>query len=153
MIQEVEETETDQHLRQLFEACDIDGSGYIGIEEVREICGRIGATESDADEVFTKLDKDGDGRVSFEDFRAGFDDYEKGAIVASTPLMSPNPGKSYFSFHEEESIESSKILSRVTPPVLKKVQANKTPRFVLLPFITKFMTFDVSGKKAFSRFV
>ena len=31
-------SETDEQLLQLFRECDIDGSGYIGIEEVREMC-------------------------------------------------------------------------------------------------------------------
>ena len=78
-------SETDQRLEQLFHECDIDGSGYIGEDEVmifpqnfhfhqrsnarvllsqvRELCGLFGASESDAKEIFQKLDRDGDGRV------------------------------------------------------------------------------------------
>src|ERR1700733_11973136 len=95
------DSETDQHLLQLFQSCDTDGSGFIGIEEVKEICLRIGASDSDATEIFLKLDRDGDGKVSFEDFRAGFDDYEKGLIVASTPLLSPSQSNNQFAFTQD----------------------------------------------------
>ena len=49
---------------QLFNECDTDGSGFIGIEEVRELCSLFGsASDADADEIFAKLDRDNDGRV------------------------------------------------------------------------------------------
>lgn len=85
------ESETDRQLKELFNACDTDGSGFIGVDEVREICMRFGASEDDALEIFQKLDRDKDGKVSFEDFRAGFDDYEKGVIVSTSPCLSPAP--------------------------------------------------------------
>ena len=123
--QAVIESETDQHLRQLFDACDSDGSGFIGIEEVKEIGDRIGATESDANEIFFKLDKDGDGKVSFEDFRAGFDDYEKSAIVASTPLMTPQPSKNRFTFgHEETLVVEEPTISVPVVPVVRKSKSS-----------------------------
>lgn len=31
--------------------------------QVRELCNIFGASDSDADEIFQKLDRDGDGRV------------------------------------------------------------------------------------------
>jgi len=61
----------------IFRACDTDGSGYIGKEEVRSICDKFGISDSDADNIFIDLDRDGDGQISFEDFREGFKDYEK----------------------------------------------------------------------------
>ena len=126
-------SETDQHLLQLFQSCDIDGSGFIGIEEVKEICLRIGASDSDATEIFLKLDRDGDGKVSFEDFRAGFDDYEKGLIVASTPLLSPSQSNNQFSF-PQDSVQrnqpaSSLTTQRRSPAPVMRAKLQKPPRY------------------------
>lgn len=73
----------DDQLLQLFRACDTDDSGYIGIEEVRDICAKFGI--DDAESIFEDLDRDRDGKVSFEDFRAVFEDYEKGDFSGNTP--------------------------------------------------------------------
>ncbi|XP_074596490.1 ras and EF-hand domain-containing protein-like isoform X2 [Brevipalpus obovatus] len=61
----------------IFRACDTDGSGYIGKEEVTSICDKFGISNIDANNIFIDLDRDGDGQISFEDFREGFKDYEK----------------------------------------------------------------------------
>ncbi|RWS08074.1 ras and EF-hand domain-containing protein-like protein, partial [Dinothrombium tinctorium] len=61
----------------LFNACDVDGSGYIGQDEVRQICEKFNISAADADTVFEDLDRDGDGQISFEDFCAGFLEFEK----------------------------------------------------------------------------
>lgn len=79
-------SETDNQLRQLFIACDTDGSGFIGNDEVRDICAKFGIAAVDADSIFEDLDRDGDGKISFEDFQEGFDDYEKSILVSSAPL-------------------------------------------------------------------
>lgn len=61
----------------LFNACDADGSGYIGRDEVRDICSKFSIETEDADGIFESLDRDGDGQISFEDFKEGFKDYER----------------------------------------------------------------------------
>lgn len=81
---------TDKQLLELFKTVDTDNSGFIGIEEVTDMCLKFGASESDAVEIFEKLDRDRDGKVSFEDFSAGFDDYEKGVLL-SGPLSPTSP--------------------------------------------------------------
>ncbi|ESO91690.1 hypothetical protein LOTGIDRAFT_163419 [Lottia gigantea] len=59
-----------ERLGQLFQACDLDGSGFIDQTELASVC-----TELDVEElkdVFSQLDKDGDGRISVEEFARGF---------------------------------------------------------------------------------
>jgi len=105
----------------LFQACDIDGSGFIGIEEVKEICSGIGASDSDAKEIFSKLDQDGDGLVSFQDFCAGFDAYEKGVLVATSPLKSPSKNPFSFTQHEKKPTETSnKTQNQDSKPLTKQ---------------------------------
>ena len=61
----------------LFNACDTDGSGYIGRDEVRDICSKFSIETEDADAIFENLDRDRDGQISFDDFKEGFTDYER----------------------------------------------------------------------------
>ena len=64
-----------QTLEQLFEKCDTNGNGYIDREEFCQLCAGFQIGNEDADAFFDDLDHDGDGRVSFEDFRFGFRDF------------------------------------------------------------------------------
>ena len=72
----------DENLRQLFNFWDTDRSGYLSRDEMRELCARFSISLEESDAIFGDLDRNKDGRVSFEDFRTGFDDYEKGLIVS-----------------------------------------------------------------------
>ncbi|KAI1289225.1 Ras and EF-hand domain-containing protein [Halotydeus destructor] len=76
--------EVDSNLRQLFNAVDTDGSGTIGVDEVRDICSKFGIGPVDADSIFKNLDKDGDGLISFGDFEQGFDEYEQSVLTGSS---------------------------------------------------------------------
>ncbi|CAG2119380.1 unnamed protein product [Medioppia subpectinata] len=73
----------DDNLRQVFTYWDTDRSGYLCRDEMRELCARFHILAEDSDAIFTDLDSDKDGRISFDDFRTGFDHYEKGLIVSA----------------------------------------------------------------------
>ncbi|XP_077977984.1 ras and EF-hand domain-containing protein homolog isoform X1 [Glandiceps talaboti] len=60
----------DQAIGELFEACDLDGSGYIEEGELANICSDL--NEEEIHDVFRELDRDKDGRISIEDFAEGF---------------------------------------------------------------------------------
>ncbi|XP_065942380.1 ras and EF-hand domain-containing protein homolog isoform X3 [Magallana gigas] len=55
---------------QLFQICDLDGSGYVDEAELAQICKELPA--EDLHEIFLELDKDQDGHISVEEFRRGF---------------------------------------------------------------------------------
>ena len=69
---EVPETpaHTDHDLDRLFQACDLDGSGYIDQDELASICQDL--TGDVLGDVFKQLDNDGDGRISVEEFVKGY---------------------------------------------------------------------------------
>ncbi|XP_076317984.1 ras and EF-hand domain-containing protein homolog [Tachypleus tridentatus] len=69
-------------LENLFKACDTRGTGYLGQDEVRELCAKFGIISQDADAIFEDLDHDGDGKIDFEDFSKGFTDF---LTLSSTP--------------------------------------------------------------------
>ncbi len=80
---------TDEYLRHLFCNVDADESGYLCKVELRQLCSKFGIADEEADGIFTDLDADGDGKITFEEFRNGFDDYEKGILTGgatSSPL-------------------------------------------------------------------
>ena len=62
-------------LEQLFNKCDRKGTGFIDLDEFRDLCSGFGISAEDADMIFADLDHDGDGRISFEDFSFGFRDF------------------------------------------------------------------------------
>ncbi|XP_042871091.1 ras and EF-hand domain-containing protein-like isoform X2 [Penaeus japonicus] len=66
---------TDQQLRQLFKTCDKDGKGYIVAEELRDLCSGLGITAEDSDVIFTDLDQDRDGKISYNEFSKGFREF------------------------------------------------------------------------------
>ena len=69
------EVESPQNqLEQLFLACDTDGSGYIGRQQLRDLCRGFDISGDDSDLIFADLDRDGDDRISFSDFCRGFRD-------------------------------------------------------------------------------
>lgn len=55
---------------QLFEVCDLDGSGYIDETELGSICRDLPPDE--VHEIFLRLDKDGNGQISVDEFTRGF---------------------------------------------------------------------------------
>lgn len=62
--------ENAQSVGSLFRACDLDGSGYIDESELASICPELSVPE--VNEIFSQLDKDGDGKISVEEFTKGF---------------------------------------------------------------------------------
>lgn len=71
----------DTNLRQLFKACDLDGSGYLDKSELARVCTDLSSDE--LAEVFRELDKDADGKISVEEFARGFRDISSSLLSIS----------------------------------------------------------------------
>ncbi|XP_075258966.1 uncharacterized protein LOC142350867 [Convolutriloba macropyga] len=54
----------------LFKIYDKDNSGYITEDEIREVLKSLEETKTDEEitELFKAMDRDGDGRISYQDF-------------------------------------------------------------------------------------
>ncbi|XP_010912114.1 calcium-dependent protein kinase 8 [Elaeis guineensis] len=61
---------SEEHLAQAFNFFDKDGSGFIEVEELREALGEgdLGPNEQVIWEIISDVDKDKDGRISFQEF-------------------------------------------------------------------------------------
>jgi len=63
-------------LRRLFDEFDTDNSGFITADNVRQLINDAGfgddVTDEEISELISRVDKEGDGKVSFEEFVAVF---------------------------------------------------------------------------------
>ncbi|XP_067138671.1 ras and EF-hand domain-containing protein homolog isoform X2 [Centruroides vittatus] len=61
----------ENQLEKLFKECDVQGTGYLCQEGMRELCARVSVCVQDADAIFQTLDTDGDGKITFNDISTG----------------------------------------------------------------------------------
>lgn len=69
----------ESRIRHLFEVCDLNGSGYIEYDDLRDIClgSDLEITDAELGSVFDELDTDRDGRISADEFEQGFQGVEE----------------------------------------------------------------------------
>ncbi|XP_076353660.1 uncharacterized protein LOC143248799 [Tachypleus tridentatus] len=70
-------------LEDLFKTYDTGGTGYLGQEELHDLCAKFGTSDQEADAIFQDLDQDGDGKINHEDFSKGFTNF---LTLSSIPL-------------------------------------------------------------------
>lgn len=61
---------------QVFDLCDRDANGFITKDELATVCQQVSDEEVAAsvlDNVMMCLDSNNDGRISFDEFKAGFE--------------------------------------------------------------------------------
>lgn len=114
--------------RSLFFTLDKDGSGFIEPFELAECCSELSQIE--LDDLFEKLDNDGDGRISIRDFREGF-------RKISQTLMRHNRRHKARAWSQSGSTTppSNASLDKDVPPSTSdnEAVATPTPKRVVLP--------------------
>lgn len=60
----------DDEIKEAFFTFDMNGNGYIGVQEIRFVLDALGedVTDEEIDEMVRMLDIDGDGQVNFKEF-------------------------------------------------------------------------------------
>ncbi len=108
----------------LFEACDVNQTGFIDRDEFQALCADLDLTPDEFDQIFTELDVDKDGSISKSDFREGFENVsnvflrKKSSSPHGSPLLEHTKRIKSFSSsseEEEEPIEEANTVNNVKP--------------------------------------
>ncbi|XP_073413575.1 ninein-like protein isoform X1 [Dendrobates tinctorius] len=79
---------TENQVRDIWEELGVGHNGYLKRQELATVCKNIGLEDlcdEELEDLFNKLDRDGDGRVSFQEFQEGLFSHAP-LPAASTPL-------------------------------------------------------------------
>ncbi|XP_043552355.1 ninein-like protein isoform X2 [Chiloscyllium plagiosum] len=79
---------TENHVQAIWDELGVGKNGYLSKEELATVCSNIGLKDlkdKEVDDLFRKLDKDGDGNVSRNEFLLGLFRHGSAASVPSTP--------------------------------------------------------------------
>lgn len=92
-----------ESLRQLFIECDVNKLGSLGDQEFSIMCSKIGLSKEAARETFERLDSDKNGRITFDEFKAGFNQYSKQTAAPSSGGKATSPSaKSGHQQHQQQ---------------------------------------------------
>ena len=109
-------------LRQIWESLAVGESGYINLPQLSIVCEHIGMdgmTDNDLEILFSELDKNGDGLVSFDEFLEGLFLSSKRPLSEKS-ILSPRGEKSVLSPRESE--QSVKTLTPVDEMQIEESQ-------------------------------
>ncbi|XP_060687700.1 ninein-like protein isoform X5 [Hemiscyllium ocellatum] len=79
---------TENHVQAIWDELGVGKNGYLSKEELAAVCSNIGLKDlkdKEVDDLFRKLDKDGDGNVSRNEFLLGLFRHGSATSVPSTP--------------------------------------------------------------------
>ena len=68
MSKKMQETDSEDEIREAFKVFDKDGNGFISAAELRHVMTNLGEKLSDeeVDEMVREADMDGDGQINYE---------------------------------------------------------------------------------------
>nr|AAI70378.1 Nlp protein [Xenopus laevis] len=84
---------TEHQVRDIWEELGVGHNGYLNQQELATVCKNIGLkdlSKEELEDLFNKLDRDGDGRVSFQEFQDGLFSHAP-VPISSTPLKNTRP--------------------------------------------------------------
>lgn len=86
-----------ERLRLAFSVFDQDGSGLVGEDELRGVMGQVGLSGEAIKQLMASVDRDGDGRIDFDEFCRLVDGQAPAAptsrtVIPVTPVAPPVPG-------------------------------------------------------------
>lgn len=71
-METVEQSYTEDNVKEIFEAWDLDENGFIDKEELASCCSELNLSQEQLNSLFIQLDLDGDNKISLDDFSKGF---------------------------------------------------------------------------------
>nr|XP_031290230.1 ninein-like protein isoform X5 [Camelus dromedarius] len=79
----------ESRVRDIWEALGVGRSGHLTKQELAVVCQSVGLQglgKEELEDLFSKLDRDGDGRVSLEEFQLGLCEHRSPALPESSPV-------------------------------------------------------------------
>ncbi|XP_068931649.1 ninein-like protein isoform X2 [Petaurus breviceps papuanus] len=101
---------TENQVRGIWEELGVGSSGYLDEEELAIVCKNIGLQELEKEELedlFNKLDQDGDGRVSFKEFQLGVFSHGPCSVPGSSTPIKPSNHWPHHQVYEENGCRTS----------------------------------------------
>uniref|UniRef100_A0A8C3WZ60 Ninein-like protein n=1 Tax=Catagonus wagneri TaxID=51154 RepID=A0A8C3WZ60_9CETA len=94
----------ESRVRGIWEELGVGSSGHLTEQELALVCqsvGLRGLQKEELEDLFNKLDRDGDGRVSLEEFQLGLFNHGPPQPLESSTLVKPNDSWSHYQVSEE----------------------------------------------------
>ncbi|XP_033694941.1 ninein-like protein isoform X1 [Tursiops truncatus] len=94
----------ESQVRGLWEELGVGSSGHLTEQELALLCqsvGLQGLEKEELEDLFNKLDQDGDGRVSLEEFQLGLFNHGSPQLLESSTLVKPSGSWSHYQVPEE----------------------------------------------------
>ncbi|XP_061064942.1 ninein-like protein isoform X1 [Eubalaena glacialis] len=94
----------ESRVRGLWEELGVGSSGHLTKQELALLCqsvGLQGLEKEELEDLFNKLDQDGDGRVSLEEFQLGLFNHGSPQLLESSTLVKPSGSWSHYQVPEE----------------------------------------------------
>ncbi|XP_070341555.1 ninein-like protein isoform X7 [Equus asinus] len=107
----------ESQVRSIWEELGVGSSGHLNEQELALVCQSIGLQgleEAELEDLFHKLDQDGDGRVSLEEFQLGLFNYGPTSLLEPSTPVKPSRSWSQFQGPEEGSCQATTPSSLVS---------------------------------------
>ncbi|XP_070341554.1 ninein-like protein isoform X5 [Equus asinus] len=105
----------ESQVRSIWEELGVGSSGHLNEQELALVCQSIGLQgleEAELEDLFHKLDQDGDGRVSLEEFQLGLFNYGPTSLLEPSTPVKPSRSWSQFQsldFNVDEKVNLSEL--------------------------------------------
>ncbi|XP_058419349.1 ninein-like protein isoform X1 [Diceros bicornis minor] len=107
----------ESQVRGIWEELGVGSSGHLNEQELALVCQTIGLQgleKAELEDLFNKLDQDGDGRVSLEEFQLGLFNYGPTLLLEPSTPVKPSRSWSHYQGPEEGGCQTTTTSSLVS---------------------------------------
>ncbi|XP_054530895.1 ninein-like protein isoform X8 [Pan troglodytes] len=107
----------ESQIRGMWEELGVGSSGHLSEQELAVVCqsvGLQGLEKEELEDLFNKLDQDGDGKVSLEEFQLGLFSHEPALLLESSTRVKPGKAWSHYQVPEESGCHTTTTSSLVS---------------------------------------
>uniref|UniRef100_A0A9L9PYA0 Ninein-like protein n=1 Tax=Homo sapiens TaxID=9606 RepID=A0A9L9PYA0_HUMAN len=107
----------ESQIRGVWEELGVGSSGHLSEQELAVVCqsvGLQGLEKEELEDLFNKLDQDGDGKVSLEEFQLGLFSHEPALLLESSTRVKPSKAWSHYQVPEESGCHTTTTSSLVS---------------------------------------